>query len=99
MTAAELHAVMSFIVEWAGERGIRYSDDLLEQNPAGIQKVIDALVSSGLLVCYDQGTTTVYAIEPAKHPLASYYRNSIVHHFLDKAIIELAIYKARELQR
>lgn len=96
MTAPELQKVLSFIVSWAQERGIRYSADLTEESLASIQKVIDALVNSRLLICYDQGSTTVYAIEPDKHPLASYYRNSIVHHFLDKAIIELAIFKARE---
>ena len=32
-----------------------------------------------------------------RHPIATYYRNTIVHHFLDKAIIELSIYKARSI--
>ena len=95
MTANELRESLSFIVAWASERNISFSDDLTEDSLAGIQKVIDALVNSGLLVCYDQGSTTVYAIEPNKHPLASYYRNSIIHHFLDKAIIELSLFKAR----
>lgn len=96
MTAPELHGVMTFTVAWARDRNIRFSDDLTEQNMLGLQKVIDALVHSGLLVRYDQGSTTVYTIEPDKHSLASYYRNSIIHHFLDKAIIELSLFKARE---
>lgn len=96
MTADELRAVINFFVEWAQERKIRFSDDLVTQNLEGIQKVVDTLVNSGLFVRYDQGSSTVYAIQPEKHPLASYYRNSIIHHFLDKAIIELSLLKARE---
>lgn len=96
MTANELRAVINFFVKWAQERNIRFSDDLIEQNLEGIQKVVDTLVNSGLFMRYDQGSTTVYAIQPEKHPLASYYRNSIIHHFLDKAIIELSLLKARE---
>jgi len=96
MTAPELKAVLSFMVSWATERNIRFSDDLTQENLTGVQNVIDALVSSGLLVCFDQSSTTVYTIEPDKHSIASYYRNSIIHHFLDKAIIELSVYKARE---
>ncbi|GAA0480809.1 glycerol-3-phosphate 1-O-acyltransferase [Parasphingorhabdus litoris] len=96
MTADELRAVINFFVEWAQERNIRFSDDLTRQNLEGIQKVVDTLVNSGLFVRYDQGSSTVYAIQPEKHPLASYYRNSIIHHFLDKAIIELSLLKARE---
>lgn len=96
MTADELRAVINFFVKWAQERKIRFSDDLITQNLEGIQKVVDTLVNSGLFVRYDQGSSTVYAIQPEKHPLASYYRNSIIHHFLDKAIIELSLLKARE---
>jgi glycerol-3-phosphate O-acyltransferase len=96
MTLAELRFVLSFIIKWAHDRNIRFSEDLAQENLSAVQKVIDALVNSRLLVCYDQGSTTVYAIEPNKHPIASYYRNSIIHHFLDKAIIELSIFKAQE---
>lgn len=98
MTADELRAVMTFIVGWARERDIRLSGDLTEQNLDGIQSVVETLVNNGLLVRYDQGSSLVYAIEPDQHPIASYYRNSIIHHFLDKAIIELSILKAREVQ-
>jgi glycerol-3-phosphate O-acyltransferase len=98
MTADELRAIMTFFVNWARERNIRISSDLTEENLGTVQNVVDTLVNSGLLVRYDQGSSTVYAIEPDQHPIASYYRNSIIHHFLDKAIIELSVLKAREVQ-
>ncbi|WP_373490019.1 glycerol-3-phosphate 1-O-acyltransferase [Parasphingorhabdus sp.] len=97
MTEDELRAVINFLVGWARERDIRMSEDLTDQNLEGVQRVIETLVNNGLLVRYDKGTTLVYAIEPDQHPIASYYRNSIIHHFLDKAIIELSILKAREV--
>ncbi|MEH6756481.1 MAG: glycerol-3-phosphate 1-O-acyltransferase [Parasphingorhabdus sp.] len=96
MTADELRAVINFFVKWAKARNIRFSDDLTEKNLEGLQTVVDTLVNSGLFLRYDQGSSTVYTIQPEKHPLASYYRNSIIHHFLDKAIIELSLLKARE---
>jgi glycerol-3-phosphate O-acyltransferase len=98
MTAEELQLTLKLIVEWAKQRGIRYSHDLTQENLADVNNVIQALVQSELMLCYDQGSTTIYTIEPDKHALASYYRNSIIHHFLDKAIIELSLYKARESQ-
>ena len=96
MTAEELRAALSFFVRWAGERNIKYSADLLPEKLKEIKDIVDTLVNSGLLGCYDKGSCTVYAIEPDKHPIASYYRNSIIHHFLEKAIIELSLLKARE---
>ena len=97
MTEAELRAVINFLVGWARERGIRMSEDLTDQTLDGVQRVVETLVNNGLVVRYDKGSTLVYAIEPDQHPIASYYRNSIIHHFLDKAIIELSILKAREV--
>ena len=97
MTADELRAVIIFLSGWARDRDIRLSDDLNDKNLEGIQSVVETLVNNGLLVRYDKGSTLVYAIEPDQHPIASYYRNSIIHHFLDKAIIELSILKAREV--
>ncbi len=97
MTEVELRAVINFLVGWARDRDIRMSEDLTDENLGGVQRVIETLVNNGLLVRYDKGSTVVYAIEPDQHPIASYYRNSIVHHFLDKAIIELSILKAREV--
>ncbi len=97
MTEDELRAVVNFLVGWARERDIRMSEDLTDQNLEGVQRVIETLVNNGLLVRYDKGSTLVYAIEPDQHPIASYYRNTIIHHFLDKAIIELSILKAREV--
>ncbi|ATW05057.1 glycerol-3-phosphate 1-O-acyltransferase [Sphingorhabdus sp. YGSMI21] len=97
MTEDELRAVINFLVGWARERDIRLSEDLTDKNLEGVQRVIETLVNNGLLVRYDKGSTLVYAIEPDQHPIASYYRNTIIHHFLDKAIIELSVLKAREV--
>ena len=98
LTAEELRAVANFFIDWAKDRDIRLSEDLTAQNLEGVQKVVETLVNNGLLMRYDKGSTTVYAIEPEQHPIASYYRNSIIHHFLEKAIVELSILKAREIK-
>ncbi|MEO9600546.1 glycerol-3-phosphate 1-O-acyltransferase [Parasphingorhabdus sp.] len=97
MTADELRATINYMVEWAQKRDIRLSEDLTQQSLDGVLQVVETLVNNGLLVRYDKGSSLVYAIEPDQHPIASYYRNSIIHHFLDKAIIELSILKAREV--
>ena len=54
------------------------------------------MVGMGLLIRYDEGLDTVFGIEPDQHPMASYYRNTIIHHFVNKAIIELALLKASD---
>jgi glycerol-3-phosphate O-acyltransferase len=52
------------------------------------------MIDSGLLVRYDQGSDVVYSIEANKQAIASYYRNSVAHHFVNKSIIELSLLNA-----
>src|SRR3546814_8216293 len=49
---------------------------------AALRATIDSLVASGLLTRFEAGSETIYSIDPAKHPMASYYRIIVAHHFL-----------------
>ena len=97
LTEPELQQAVQFAVNWARERNIRLVPDLDSGAVEGLQQTVENLVESGLLLRDEHGSQTIYTIEPEKHPIASYYRNSIVHHFLYRAIAELGIFKAREV--
>src|SRR3546814_18376416 len=64
---------------------------------AALRATIDSLVASGLLTRFEAGSETIYSIDPAKHPMASYYRIIVAHHFLDRAMIELALFDLRDV--
>jgi glycerol-3-phosphate O-acyltransferase len=51
---------------------------------------------AGIVTRYDEGPEIVYGIDLDQHPVASYYRNTVIHFFVNKAIIELALLKASE---
>ncbi|HEX7374150.1 MAG TPA: glycerol-3-phosphate 1-O-acyltransferase [Steroidobacteraceae bacterium] len=93
-TAAELVKFVQVLAHWARSRGIRLSEELAADDPQDFLARLEALAASGLLLHDGQGRAGVYALDPARHPVASYYRNTIVHHFLHKAFIELALAKA-----
>ncbi|WP_188237605.1 glycerol-3-phosphate 1-O-acyltransferase [Sphingopyxis sp. LK2115] len=94
-TSAELLGAIGAVTAWARARGIRLSKEL-ESGDAGLSATVDTLVASGLLARYEAGSETIYSIDPVKHPMASYYRNIIAHHFLDRAMIELALFALRD---
>ncbi|QNO26043.1 glycerol-3-phosphate 1-O-acyltransferase [Sphingopyxis sp. OPL5] len=96
VTAAELLATIGALKEWARARGIRLSKELESADDRALSSTVDTLVESGLLTRYEAGSENVYSIDPAKHPMASYYRNIIVHHFLDRAMIEIALFQLRD---
>ena len=96
LTQGELQYQIESLATWAKQRGIHASSDFDPENAEHTQELVNILVKNGLLIRYDQGADTVFGIEPEEHPVASYYRNMIVHHFLYKAILELALLKVSD---
>ena len=95
-TINELQKNMDALRDWAKHRDIQFTSDFEAPNQDHMLKLIDVMVSSKLLQCYDKGPEVVYAIGEKQHALASYYRNTIAHHFISKAISELALIEAQQ---
>ena len=93
-TIEELEGNMDALRDWAQHRDVRFTSDFEDHNQKHMLKLMDAMVSSELINRYDEGPETVYAVADEQHAMASYYRNTIVHHFVSKAIAELALIKS-----
>src|SRR3546814_11844659 len=91
-------ATIARVTAWARDRDIRLGRELAGGDPAALCATIDTLVASGLLTRFEAGSETIYSIDPAKHPMASYYRNIVAHHFLDRAMIEMALFDLRDVE-
>jgi glycerol-3-phosphate O-acyltransferase len=48
-------------------------------------------VETGVVSCFDEGPEPVYVIGPEQHLTAAYYRNTVIHFFVNGAIVELAL--------
>jgi glycerol-3-phosphate O-acyltransferase len=62
--------------------------------PARLRAALDELVSAGVASRYDGGYEPVFSIEPGSHVVAAFYRNGVLHHFIGRAIVELALLHA-----
>ncbi len=96
LTLRELQGEILQLVRWARDRGIRLTSDFSPERLGHVRELTDDMVGRGLLIRYDEGSDVVFGIEPAQHPMASYYRNTIIHHFVNKAILELALLGAAD---
>jgi len=94
LTIEELQGEILMIVRWARARGIRLTSDFKADRLAHVRELADAMIGIGLMIRYDEGSDTVFGLTPEQHPMATYYRNSIIHHFVNKAILELALLRA-----
>jgi glycerol-3-phosphate O-acyltransferase len=62
----------------------------------GVERVLEALVENGVVTRFDEGSECVYLIGPDQQLAAAYYRNTIIHFFVNPAISELALLRAAE---
>jgi glycerol-3-phosphate O-acyltransferase len=62
----------------------------------GVERALEALVENGVVTRFDEGSECVYLIGPDQQLAAAYYRNTIIHFFVNPAISELALLRAAE---
>jgi glycerol-3-phosphate O-acyltransferase len=93
LTLPEMRRGIDVALRYLYERDVPLasSADALASD-AGARATLDALSSPGGPVTkFDGGDVTVWAIEQHHQLAATFYRNSIIHFFLDRAISELAL--------
>jgi glycerol-3-phosphate O-acyltransferase len=96
LTEDEVVEDMNALLAWAKARNLRISRDLDGAYADQMQGVLGIMIDEGIVTRYDEGPEIVYGIDLDQHPVASYYRNTVIHFFVNKAIIELALLKASE---
>lgn len=63
-----------------------------------IRRALSELARSGVLTAYDQGTEPVWKIGDDQHLVAAFYRNTVIHILVERAIGELALLTVSELE-
>ena len=98
LTEAEVVHDMDVLLAWASARKLRISADFDPAYASQMESLLRIMIDEGMVTRYDEGPDVVYAIEQEQHAVASYYRNTIIHFFVNKAIIELALLKTSETE-
>jgi glycerol-3-phosphate O-acyltransferase len=93
LTLGQVRGVLEPLRGYLAERRMPYSLDILDTD-AGVQRVLGALSQQNVVTIYAGGEEPVYAIERGQHLVAAFYRNSAIHHFLDRAVAELVMLSA-----
>lgn len=61
-----------------------------------VRRILEALAGHNVVAIHRGGLQTVYSIGPDQHLAAAFYRNTIIHFFINAGIAELALLKASE---
>lgn len=67
------------------------------QDRSTVRRALQDLTNSGVLTAYEGGTETVWRIGEQQHLVAAFYRNTVIHILINRAILELAMLTVSEL--
>jgi glycerol-3-phosphate O-acyltransferase len=90
LTLRQVRGVLEPLRAYLAERGLPHSGDVLRTD-TGVHRVLGALAQQKVVMVYTGGEEPVYAIERGQHLVAAFYRNSAIHHFVDRAVAELVL--------
>jgi glycerol-3-phosphate O-acyltransferase len=90
LTLGQVRRVVEPLSAYLAERGLPHSGEVLRTS-AGVRRVLGALAQQNVVTVYTGGEAPVYAIERGQHLVAAFYRNSAIHHFVNRAVAELVL--------
>jgi len=96
VTVDETVAALRNLVEYVRARNLPTTTTLDLDTAEGVRRSLDALVTNGVVTCFREGIEPIYTIGDGQHLAAAYYRNTIIHFFVNGAIAELSLLKAAE---
>ncbi|HXJ37413.1 MAG TPA: glycerol-3-phosphate 1-O-acyltransferase [Candidatus Eisenbacteria bacterium] len=92
----EIRTALKNLLHYVRGHALPTTGDLDLDSADGVRRTLDTLVENGVVTCFAEGLEPVYAIGPDQHLTAAYYRNTIIHVFVNGAIAELALLRASE---
>ncbi len=97
LTFGEFRDAVRSLFDWLRARNVRMTDYFEEGRDRRLVRLARMTIDRGLIMRYDEGLETVYGIPEDGYASAGYYRNTIVHYFVNKAILEIALAGAADL--
>jgi glycerol-3-phosphate O-acyltransferase len=96
LSVEEMLDALHNLVVYVRRRGLPTSEPIVLDTAEGVRRTLDLLVESHLLERFDEGPDPVWGIAAGQHLAAAYYRNTVIHYFVNGAIAELALLRAGE---
>ena len=95
LTVPEVRAGLANLLRYVQKRKLPETHDLAYlATDEGVRSALDALRANGVLSRYDGGREPIYRIGPEQQLSAAYYRNNIVHFFVNGGLAEVALLQA-----
>lgn len=94
LSRAEIDVAMLELVRWLKSRGVRLEDVLTTGDTEAGETLFANAVRTGVLRRTTEASVELTGIGRGQDLVAGYYRNTIVHYFVEKAVAEVALVRA-----
>ena len=91
LTLPELLEILEPLLAYVRRRGLPLTSDIDLARPDGLRRALAALQREGVVESYSGGTQTVYSVARHRQHEAAFYRNTVAHWFVYRAIAENAL--------
>jgi glycerol-3-phosphate O-acyltransferase len=96
LTLQQLHHTLQDSLDYLERKQTPMSTSALRlRTRDGVRAAVDALSNGHPITRIDSGREPVWRIAPDKEHAAAFYRNSVIHAFLETSIVELALAHVR----
>jgi glycerol-3-phosphate O-acyltransferase len=96
LTLEELRSTLVPLLGYVRARALPVTGELDLEASAGVERALDALRRHGVVTSYDGGIEPVWSIGRERHLEVAFYRNSVIHVFVNRAIAELVLLRLDE---
>ena len=96
MSLDEIRRALRDLAGYVTGRGLPTTEKLGFESEDDARRTLDPLVSSGVLLRFDEGPEVIYSVAPDQHLAAAYYRNTVIHFLTAGSIVELALLRAAD---
>lgn len=91
LTLAQVRGVLAPVLRYIDRRGLPRGELDALSDDQGLAVVLEQLSMAKVVTVYRGGLEPVYAIDAGQDLVAAFYRNSAVHWFVNRSILELAV--------
>jgi glycerol-3-phosphate O-acyltransferase len=98
LTLDQLHHTLQDSLDYLERKQTPMSTSLLRlRSRDGVRAAVDTLSNGHPITRVDSGREPVWRIAPEEQHAAAFYRNSVIHAFLETSIVELALAHAKHV--
>jgi glycerol-3-phosphate O-acyltransferase len=91
LTLSQVRRVVEPVLDYVDARKLPHTGVESLRTNGGVAEALLSLRQEKVVSAYTEGTEPVFSVEPGHHIVAAFYRNSAIHHFVNRAIVELSV--------